>query len=174
LNQYQNASGILITELDRGDDYLGILKTNPEDSEFLVRIRFAKEWGSGQARLERWKDGKMLESWFRKDDFDPKTRPWYKKTLETEENEIIATEPYLFYPANKLGITISTRWRKRDTGHHFITAIDILLSNITRFTQALRPTGNGKVFVFTKSVTAAMARSTEPGMHCLNGLRRLK
>ena len=152
LNQHQNASGILITELDTGDDYLGILKSNPEDSEFLVRIRFVKEWGSGQARLERWKDGEMLESWFRKDDFDPKTRPWYKKTLGAEENEIIATEPYLFYPANKLGITISTRWRKRDTGRHFITAIDILLSNITRFTQALRPTENGKVFVFTQDL----------------------
>jgi len=107
LNQHQNASGILITELDAGDDYLGILKPNPENSEFLVRIRIAEEWGSGKVRLERWKNGQMLESWFRKDDFDPKTRPWFKKTLGAEENEIVATEPYLFYPSNKLGITIS-------------------------------------------------------------------
>ena len=94
----------------------------------------------------------MLESWIRKDDFDPKTRPWYKKALEAAENEIVASEPYLFYPSKKPGITISTRWRKRDTGRHFITAIDIMLSNITRFTQAMRPTENGVVFVFTQDL----------------------
>ncbi len=152
LNQDQNASGILITELDAGSDYFGILKPNPWESKFLVRINSARKWGSGRARLEHWQDGELLEAWFRKDDFDPKTRPWYEKTREAEENEIVASEPYLFHASNKHGITISTRWRKRDTGRQFILAIDILLSNITRFTQAMRPTANGVVFVFTKDL----------------------
>jgi len=117
-----------------------------------VRIQFAKEWGRGKARMERWKDGKLLESWFRKDDFDPQTRPWYKKSLEVAENEIVATEPYLFYPSNEHGITIATRWRKRDTGRQFITAIDISLLNVTRYPQDMRPSENGVVFVFTNDL----------------------
>ncbi|MGD8992040.1 MAG: serine/threonine protein kinase [Desulfobacterales bacterium] len=149
LNRHQNASGILITELNTDNDYFGILKTSPEEPEFLVRVHFAKEWGRGKARLERWQDGQMLESWFRDDDFDPMTRPWYQKTLSAAENEIVATDPYLFYISNKHGITLSTRWRKRSTDRHFILALDILLSDITRITQAMRPTEKGMVFVLT-------------------------
>ena len=149
LHQHQNVNSILIAELNDDNDYLGILKSDRADPEFQVRIRFVKEWGRDKARMERWKDGKLLESWFRTDDFDPSTRPWFKKSLEAAENEIVATQPYMFFPSNKLGITISTRWRNRVTGRHFITAINITLSEITRFTQAMRPSDNGVVFVFT-------------------------
>ncbi len=149
LNPQQNASGILLTELNADNDYYGILKTSPGQSEFQVRTHFAQEWGRGKARLERWKDGQLQESWFRKDDFNIKARPWYAKTLEAAENEIVATDPYLLYTTNKQCITLSTRWHKRDTDRQFILAIDILLSDITRITQAMRPTENGVVFVLT-------------------------
>ena len=152
LNQHQNASGILICEVGASNQYLGILKLKPTESEFLVRMHFPKSWGSGKARLERWKDGEMLESWIRNDDFDPRTRPWYKDALRAGENEIVTSKPYLFYPGNKPGITISTRWRQRDTGRHFITAIDIMLASISRFTQTMRPTENGVVFVLTQDL----------------------
>ena len=149
VSQDQNASGILFTEIADNTDYFGIQKLKPGKSEFLVRINSARQGGPERARLERWKDGKMMESWFRQDDFDPKTRPWYQKTLAAAENEIVATDPYLFYDSQKPGITISSHWHNRSLGRHFILAIDILLSNITRFTQGMRPTPNGVVFVFT-------------------------
>ena len=94
----------------------------------------------------------MLESWIRQDDFDPRTRPWYKAALQADENEIVTSEPYLFYTVKKPGITLSTRWRNRDRGRQYVTAIDIMLSNISRFTQAMRPTENGMVFVFTQDL----------------------
>ncbi len=149
INPHQNASGILLTELNADNDYYGILNTNPGQSEFQVRTHFAQEWGRGKARLERWKAGQMLESWFRKDDFDISSRPWYAKALEAAENEIVATDPYSFYTTDKQGITLSTRWRKQAADRQFILAIDILLSDITRITQAMRPTDNGVVFVLT-------------------------
>ena len=152
LNQYQNVSGIIITEVSSANAYLGILKPKPTESEFLVRKHFPKEWGSDKARLELWKDGKMLESWIRKDDFFPKTRPWFEDALRAEENEIVTSEPYSFHTVKKPGITLSTRWRKRDTGRHFITAVDIMLSNISRFTRTMRPTKNGVAFVFTQDL----------------------
>jgi tRNA A-37 threonylcarbamoyl transferase component Bud32 len=152
LNQYQNTSGIIISEVGSSNKYLGILKPKPMESEFLVRKHFPKAWGSDKARLERWKDGEMLESWIRKDDFFPKTRPWYQDALEAEENVIVTSLPYLFHTAKKPGITLSTRWRKRDTDRQFILAIDIMLSNISRLTQTMRPTENGLVFAFTQDL----------------------
>ena len=149
LNHDQNASGILLTALDGNGAYYGILKPNPETSEFIVRVSAGPMRDRGQAKLERWKDGELLETWSRQDDFDPRKRPWYEKTLETEENEIVASGPYPFHTSNKPGITISTRWHQRDTDRRFILAIDIVLSTINRFTQSLRPTPNGIVFVFT-------------------------
>ncbi len=149
LNRHQNASGILITQLNADNDYYGILKTDPAASEFLVRIHLAGEWGRGKAHLERWKKGQMLESWFRKDDFNISARPWFEKALGADEHVIVATDPYLFYTTNQHGITLSTRWRKHDPERQFILAIDILLSDITRMTQAMRPTANGVVFVLT-------------------------
>ena len=152
LNQYQNVSGIIITEVSSTNAYLGILKPKPTESEFLVRKHFPQEWGNDKARLEIWKDGNMVESWIRKDDFVPKTRPWFEDALRAEENEIVTSEPYLFHTTKKPGITLSTRWRKRDTGRSFIAAVDIMLSNISRFTQAMRPTENGVAFVLTQDL----------------------
>jgi hypothetical protein len=76
LNQHPYASGILVTKVATNNEYLGILKPKPTESEFIVPMHFPKEWGNDKARLERWKDGEMLESWIRNDDFDPRTRPW--------------------------------------------------------------------------------------------------
>ena len=152
LNQYENVSGIIVTEVSSDNAYLGILKPKPTESEFLVRKHFPKEWGSDKARLELWKDGQMLESWVRKDDFVPKTRPWFEDALQAEENEIVTSDPYSFHTVQKPGITLSTRWRKGDTGRHYITAVDIMLTNISRFTQAMRPTENGKAFVLTQDL----------------------
>ena len=152
VSQDQNASGILFTEVADNADYFGIMKLKSGESEFLVRINSAQHYDPELARLERWKDGKMVESWFRKDDFNPRTRLWYKNTLAAEVNEIVATDPYLFYDSRKPGITIASHWYNRFSGRHFILAVDILLSNITRFTQAMRPTQNGVVFVFTQDI----------------------
>ncbi len=149
LNHDQNASGILLTALDGDGAYYGILKPDPEASAFIGRVSKGTMRAQGQAKLERWKDGELLETWSRRDDFEPRKRPWYEKTLKAEENEIVASGPYLFHTSNKPGITISTRWRRPDTNQQFILAIDIMLSSITRFTQTMHPTENGLAFVFT-------------------------
>ncbi len=147
LSQHPYASGIIVAKVDADSAYFGILKSKP--TEFQVRIRSPEEWGHDKARLEQWQNGEMVESWIRKDDFDIASRPWYREALEADENEIVTTAPYVFYPVNRPGITISTRWRRPDTNQQFIVAIDILLSSITRFTQTMHPTENGLAFVFT-------------------------
>ncbi len=147
LNQHPYANGIIVAKVDADNEYFGILRSKP--TEFLVRIGSPEKWGRDKARLEQWQNGEMVESWIRKDDFDIASRPWYGDALEAGENEIVTTAPYVFYPVDKPGITISTRWRRPGTNQQFIMAIDILLSSITRFTQTMHPTENGLAFVFT-------------------------
>ena len=151
LVRHEIASGIIIADVATGDEYF-ILKPKPNEPEFMVRHHFPKELGPDKIRFERWQEGEVVESWIRQDDYDPTTRSWYKIALEAEENEIVASEPYMFYALKEPGLTMSVRWRKRDTGRQFITGIDIVLSNISRITQAMRPTENGMVFVITKDL----------------------
>ncbi len=149
LTQYENASGIIIAEVGMGREYL-ILKPDPKKADFLVRLRDPDEWGENRLRFERWEEGEVQESWFEKIEYDPRTRPWYQNALAAGENEIVGTQPYVFFTLKKPGITVSARWRKRDSGTRYISAFDILLSNISRFTQSMRPTQNGMVFVITQ------------------------
>ncbi len=149
LNRYENASGIIIAEVSSGAEYL-ILKPNPKKADFLVRLRDPEAWGTDRIRFERWEEGKAREGWFEEVEYDPVTRPWYQNALTAQENKIVGTKPYMFFTLKKPGITVSARWRKRDSGTTFITAFDIVLSNISRFTQSMRPTEHGMVFVITQ------------------------
>ncbi len=149
LSQYEHASGIIVAEVGTGREYL-ILKPDPKETKYLVRVRNPEAWGEQRLRFERWEGGEAQERWFEDTEYDPATRPWYQNALAAEENAIIGTKPYTFVALKKPGITVSARWRKRDSGKYFITAFDILLSNISRFTQSMRPTENGMVFIFTQ------------------------
>ncbi len=149
LSQYQNSSGIIVAEVGTGKEYL-ILKPKPTEANFLVRHHLLEDLGEDRLRFERWRDGEMVEDWIREIEYDPKVRDWYKNAIAAEEHEIVSSKPYLFFTLKKPGITLSTRWQKHDSGRHFITAFDILLANISRITQAMRPTENGMVFVFTQ------------------------
>jgi serine/threonine protein kinase len=148
LSQYQNSSGIIVAEVGTGKEYL-ILKPKPTEANFLVRHHLLDDLGENRLRFERWRDGEIVEDWIREIEYDPKTRDWYINALAAKEHEIVGTQPYTFFTLKKPGITLSSRWHKRDSGRHYITAFDILLSNVSRITQAMRPTENGVVFVFT-------------------------
>ena len=149
LSQYENASGIIIAEVGTGRENV-MLKPDPKKADFLVRLRDPEAWGENKLRFERWEEGEVRKGWFEEMEYDPTTRPWYQNAIKAEESKIVGTEPYMFFTLKKPGITVSARWRKRDSGKTYITAFDIVLSNISRFTQSLRPTEHGKVFVITQ------------------------
>lgn len=149
LDQYRNANGIQIAEVGTGKEYMMLL-SSPEETHFLVRRHDPDKWQGGRARFERWKDGEMLEGWFRNSAYDPTTRPWYQAAIAADENVVVATEPYIFHALQKPGLSMSARWHKQDSGRHYITAFHIVLTFITHMTQAMRPTENGMVFVFTR------------------------
>ena len=149
LNQYRNANGIQISKVGTGKEYMMLIPT-PEETRFLVRRHDPEQWGAGRARFEHWQDGEMLEAWFRNSQYDVTTRPWYQAAIEADENVIVSTEPYIFYALKKPGLSLSVRWHKHDSQGHYITAFHFVLTFLSHITEAMRPTENGMVFVFTR------------------------
>ena len=52
--------------------------------------------------------GALVEARHWDTEFDPRTRPWYEQA-SAEKNEIVRSEPYIFYTDHKIGMTFSIR-----------------------------------------------------------------
>ncbi len=90
---------------------------------------------------EAWKDT----------DYDARNRPWFKGALDLlrngkgNGNELFWTEPYVFFTTQEPGITASIA----STMEQFpctVLAFDVLLKDISHFTQKLRIGRTGMVF----------------------------
>jgi putative two-component system response regulator len=82
-----------------------------------------------------------------KDEYDPRTRPWYKKAVH--RNRLVWTEPYIFFSSQQPGITISspvydTENRDKVSG---VIGVDIEISEISSFLAQLKIGKNGSAFI---------------------------
>jgi serine phosphatase RsbU (regulator of sigma subunit) len=129
----------------RGREYL-LLRSG---AHWRVRITRRDEWGPRTRWLE-WSEQapEPVETW-RELDYDPRARPWYQGALETRGSETSVlhwTEPYTFFTTRDPGVTASLAFGQQDGLDH-VVGLDVLLSDISRFTTALDITENGKVLV---------------------------
>lgn len=86
-------------------------------------------------------------------DYDPRERPWYVGAVETiqedgEEPWLYWTEPYTFFTTQDPGITASTAFRAPDGGLR-VVGLDVLLTDISRFTTRIDVHGRGFAFVLS-------------------------
>jgi len=132
----------------RGREYL-LLRSG---ERWLNRVTRRDEWGSRTRWLE-WSEQapEPLETW-RDLDYDPRTRPWYRGALEARgsgTDGIHWTEPYTFFTTKDPGVTASLAFGPQD-GQDHVLGVDVLLSDLSRFTTALHVTERGKVLVVTE------------------------
>jgi class 3 adenylate cyclase len=85
--------------------------------------------------------------------YDPRTRPWYKMAMADDTSEILWTSPYYFFTSGKPGITATIKW-KNQAGVKHVFAIDVLLSDISRFTTTTDVTTSGKVIILSEKLEA--------------------
>lgn len=147
--EYDSVAGLLVADT-KGHEYF--LMESGENGPGALRERFlgADPVNEGVARWRHWRNGKLVEQWQRRTDYRSEDRPWFKGAREVDPNEVHWTSPYIFYTSKQPGITASSRWVNSDTGEELIAALDVTLTDISRFTKALRPTPNGQVVVFTE------------------------
>jgi len=84
--------------------------------------------------------------------YDPRSRPWYKLAIENEIDHCNWTSPYTFFTTKQPGITASTRWIEKQNSNKFVIGLDILISNLSKFTTTIDITENGKVFILSRDL----------------------
>lgn len=80
-----------------------------------------------------------------KDNYDPRTRPWYKNTQT--EKRIYWTEPYVFSTTKNIGITASMPILDSKGVMKAVSGIDIPLEFLSDFMAEQKITENSKAFI---------------------------
>ena len=83
------------------------------------------------------------------DSYDPRLRPWFKKVLE--HKHVIWTDPYVFFTAQKPGVTIAGPSYDEDGYLKGIVGVDIEISELSTFISKLRVGKSGKAFILHRN-----------------------
>lgn len=147
LSQLPQVSSMLVAR-DDGTEYL--LLEDPDG--WRNRETRPGEWGT-RTRWRTWRDEYTpLDEEWRELNYDPRLRPWFQGAMWNDEGEIFWTEPYVFFTTKDPGITASIRWNQSgDDEKSYVTAFDVTLTDISRFTSSLQVSANGMAVVYTES-----------------------
>ena len=83
------------------------------------------------------------------DTYDPRARPWFKKVLEHEH--VTWTDPYIFFTAQKPGVTIAGPSFDDDGNLKGIVGVDIEIAELSTFIGKLRVGKSGKAFILHRN-----------------------
>jgi serine phosphatase RsbU (regulator of sigma subunit) len=159
MSEFSQISSLMVAD-GRGREHM-VLRV---DDQWFVRQARRDDWGDRTLWLE-WTEGQPepAESW-RQIDYDPRARPWYQGAIARRDEGLLPqvagggqvvhwTEPYTFFTTGDPGITASITFEPPGDGavKDQVIGFDILLNDITAFTEGLRPSANGFAFVFTEA-----------------------
>ena len=83
------------------------------------------------------------------DTYDPRQRPWYKKS--SAEREIIWTDPYIFFSSQKPGITVAGPIFKANGQLQSVVGVDIEIDDLSTFISRLRIGKHGRAFMLNNN-----------------------
>ena len=78
------------------------------------------------------------------DKFDPRTRPWFKGALETDD--VYWTGIYIFFSDRKPGITVSSRVPD-PSGFDRVFGVDVTLDELSRFLSSIEIGDDGRALI---------------------------
>jgi diguanylate cyclase (GGDEF)-like protein len=106
------------------------------------------------------------------DTFDPRQRPWYE--LATAADQLVWTDPYVFFSSGKPGVTASRAVRDGSGAVRAVVGVDVELSGLTEFLDQLAVSEHGEAFVVSgDDVVAAASRYTSQSQVDGDGTLRL-
>lgn len=157
----------LLTPLLRSNPQISAVMVSDERGRQHILFHVGETWQSRQTRRDvwggrvawlKWSDARPepVASW-EDDDYDPRQRPWYEGAVRARAarpdqagtaDGVFWTDPYTFYTLKMPGVTAALAFTGRD-GLVRVIAIDLLLTDISKFTTAL-PVGEfGAVMVLS-------------------------
>jgi len=151
LKNVRQASSINISDMS-GRSYM-LLR---EGDGWRTRLTNPDEWGN-RNHWYWWKDPitPIQDEWIEQD-YLATSRVWFKGAIDQYDPNMPAdspvqvfwSDPYTFYTTGDLGITCSL-YVDRPNGESLVVALDVLLSDLTNFTQHTDVSPNGKVLMVT-------------------------
>ncbi len=157
----------LLTPLLRSNPQISAVMVSDERGRQHILFHVGETWQSRQTRRDvwggrvarlKWSDARPepVASW-EDDDYDPRQRPWYEGAVRARAarpdqaataDGVFWTDPYMFYTLKMPGVTAALAFTGRD-GLVRVIAIDLLLTDISKFTTALRVGELGAVMVLS-------------------------
>ena len=144
-----------ISSLATGDERGYGYRIGAENDDFLVRINDAGTPGTPAKFTLVSRDGAVVRRYEKPDDYDPRKRPWFadaKRALEAAgspaKTEVGWSEPFILNTSRLPGIAATLPFEDAKGGVYFAT-FNVMLTKLSDFTVALRPTPNGAAIVLT-------------------------
>ncbi|WP_455205155.1 SpoIIE family protein phosphatase [Kaarinaea lacus] len=163
VQQPEHLNTLLRPLIEQNKQISSLMVANDNGDEHML-LRLEDKWINRQTRRHQWDarsrwlewsnhSDQPVESW-KALDYDPRRRPWFigAKNLYAQGDQASSsanwTPPYTFFTTKEPGITISAGYNNGDQWLDVI-GIDILLSDISKFTTSLRISERGMVGVLT-------------------------
>ncbi len=133
----------------RGDFYFITRNYETEKSGFMTKVIDHAKPGKASFYF-RDENLNILEVHPDKDDqFRADSRPWYRKAIDKQN--LVWTEPYVFYTSNQPGITIAAPFYNAEKQLLGVVGVDIELTSVSRFLADLKVYGSITVSMASKS-----------------------
>jgi len=141
LRSHPQVTALLIA----GDSGRGVLVKRDTEGWECRAVSVGRE--GMEARYWRWTDEVPGEGTAPEPiGYDPRERPWWREAVRDGAKRVHWTEPYIFFTAQRPGITASRAIASRDR-ERLVVAVDILLDDLTAFTEGLRVGSGGVAFL---------------------------
>lgn len=149
LSIYPHLAGIYVGGLD--GDFIMVCR-HAKHAPDGFRTKIITHAPEGRKVVLMWRDANFnlvekLES--PEDPYDPRTRPWFTKVME--QKRVCWTDPYIFYTAQKPGVTIAGPSFNNDGTLRGIVGVDVEISELSTFMSKMRVGKSGRAFIINEN-----------------------
>ncbi|HRY15362.1 MAG: putative DNA binding domain-containing protein [Candidatus Competibacteraceae bacterium] len=119
--------------------------------------------GQGKAIWQRWSGpGTQIEERQGQENYDPRSRPWFKGALETADaNKVFWTRPYLFFTERTAGITGAVSFKHPgEPDRDYVLGLDLPLQDILQALSQLKVGERGAAFITEANGAVLLPRVT--------------
>ena len=116
------------------------------------RTKITRHGPAGKETLLTWRDPTLAvvdRRTVRDDVYDPRERPWYRKAMDRQD--VVWTDPYIFFTSQKPGITIAGPAFADDGRLKGIVGVDIEIDELSLFIAKLRIGKHGRAFMLNRN-----------------------
>ncbi len=142
---YENGDYLQVLSLDDRRNIIALIDGPPETRYAVQAIRQGDD-GVRVQTFTFYDNNRREIGSYSKDSpaYDPRSRGWYQDA-RAHPDRVVRTAPYAFDEAARLGLTLATAFDGAQGG---AVGVDVTLTQLSEFLQAIRPNANHHIIAF--------------------------